>query len=69
MLQQITHNAYPGLLGVSLSGAGPSIWPLAMSSIKAIAKAIIALLSEAQLIHYDWQVLELAPERATVDYV
>ena len=69
VLQHITHNAYPGLLGVCLSGAGPSILALAISNFETIAKAIIALLSEAQQIHYDWQILELAPDGATVHYV
>lgn len=67
VLQHVTHSAYPGLLGVSLSGAGPSILALAISNVETIAKAIVALLSEAQQIHYDWQVLELAPDGATVD--
>ena len=69
VLQQITHNACPGLLGVALSGAGPCILALAVSNFEAIARAIIAYLSEAQQIHYDWQVLELAPDGATVDDV
>ena len=67
VLRQITHDEYPGLLGVSLSGAGPSILALAISNFETIAKAIVALLSDAQQIHYDWQVLELAPDGATVD--
>ncbi|KAL9614727.1 MAG: hypothetical protein Q9167_000796 [Letrouitia subvulpina] len=54
MLQHMTHNAYPGLLGVSLSGAGPSILALATSGFGEIAKAIIGISSEAQRIHYDW---------------
>ena len=69
VLQQITHNAYPGLLGVALSGAGPSILALATSNFETIAEAIITILSGAQPIHYDWQVLELAEDGATVDYV
>lgn len=69
VLQHITPNAYPGLLSVYLSGAGPSISALAISHFETIANAVIALLSEAQQIHYDWQVLELAPDGATVDYV
>ena len=69
VLQHITHNVYPGLLGVSLSGAGPSILALAISNFETIAKAIIALLYKAQQIHYDWQVLELDQDGATVDYV
>ena len=69
VLQHVTHDAYPGLLGVSLSGAGPSILALATTNLETIAEAIIALLSEAKQIHYDWQVLELAPDGATVDDV
>ena len=67
VLEQITYDAYPGLLGVALSGAGPSILALATSNFEIIAEAIITILSEAQPIHYDWQVLELAQDGATVD--
>ncbi|KAL8950318.1 MAG: hypothetical protein Q9222_003641 [Ikaeria aurantiellina] len=67
VLQSVTYDAYPGLLGVSLSGAGPSILALAMSNFETIAQAIIAILAEAKEVHYDWQVLELAPEGATVE--
>lgn len=69
VLQHMTHNAYPGLLGVSLSGAGPSILALATSNFETIVKAMIEILSEARHIRYDWQVLELAPDGATVDYL
>ncbi|KAI4208574.1 MAG: hypothetical protein LQ346_000084 [Caloplaca aetnensis] len=68
VLQHVTHMAYPGLLGVALSGAGPSILALATSNFETIAGAIVRILSEAQQIHYDWQVLELAADGATVDY-
>ena len=70
--QQYRADLIPGftkVFGVSLSGASPSILALAISNFETIAKAIIALSSEAQQIHYDWQVLELAPDGATVDYV
>ena len=69
VLQQVTQDAYPGLLGVSLSGAGPSILALAVSNFETIANAIVAILSKAQKIQYDWQILELASDGATVDDV
>ena len=69
VLQHVTYDAYPGLLGVALSGAGPSILALAIHDFETIATAIIALLSEAQQIHYDWQVLQLASDGATVNSV
>lgn len=69
VLKTIKHDEYPGLAGVCLSGAGSSILALATSNFEMIAKAIIAILSEAQEIHYDWQVLELAPDGATVENI
>jgi len=67
VLQDVRYDMYPGLLSVFLSGAGPSIMALATSNFEVIAQAIIAILSEAQDIHYDWQILELAPDGATVE--
>lgn len=69
VLQNIRHDEYPGLLGVCLSGGGPSILALATSNFEMIAKAMISMLSEAQEIHYDWQVLELDPDGATVENI
>lgn len=65
VLQNIKYDSYPGLLGVCLSGAGPSILALATHNLEMIAQAIIAILSEAQDINYDWQVLELDRDGAT----
>ena len=48
-------------------GAGPSILALATSNFEKIANAIIAILSSAQEIDYDWQVLEVDVDGATVD--
>ena len=59
VLQNLNHKAYPGFLGVCLSGAGPSIVALATSNFERIAQAICAILREAQDIRYDWQVLEV----------
>lgn len=69
VLKEVNQDVHPGLLGVCLSGAGPSILALATSNFETIATAIIAILSEARNVHYDWQILELAPDGATVDSV
>ena len=64
VLRNVKPEAYPGLLGVCLSGAGPSIVALATSNFEPIAQAICAVLKEAQDIQYDWQVLEIDTEGA-----
>lgn len=65
VLQNLKPEVYPGLLGVCLSGAGPSMVALATCNFERIAQAICAILREAQDIQYDWQVLELDPDGAT----
>ena len=65
VLQNLKPDAYPGLLSVCLSGAGPSIIALATSNFEQIAQAICAILREAQDIRYDWQVLEVDHDGAT----
>ena len=56
----------PGRLPDPVEG---HILALATSNFETIATAIIAILSEARKVHYDWQILELAPDGATVDHV
>lgn len=65
VLQELRYDKYPGLLGTCLSGAGPSIIALATENFEMIAQAIITILSVAQDIRYDWQVLEVTPDGAT----
>lgn len=65
VLLELRHDKYPGLLGTYLSGAGPSIIALATQNFETIAQAIIKILSKAQDVRYDWQVLELDPDGAT----
>ncbi|KAL8994674.1 MAG: hypothetical protein Q9169_005427 [Polycauliona sp. 2 TL-2023] len=65
VLQTLEPESYPGLLGVCLSGAGPSILALATGNFEKIAEAICAMLKEAQDIRYDWQVLEVDYDGAT----
>ncbi|KAK3168348.1 hypothetical protein OEA41_004795 [Lepraria neglecta] len=59
--------SHPGLLGVCLSGAGPTILALATHNFEAIAEAIIAILTKAQDIQCQWQVLEPAEGGAMVE--
>ena len=65
VLLKLRYDKYPGLLGIYLSGAGPSVMALATQHFETIAQAIITILSEAQDVRYDWQVLELDPDGAT----
>ena len=65
VLRNVKQEIYPGLLGVCLSGAGPSILALATSDFERIAQAICATLREAQDIRYDWQILDVDPDGAT----
>lgn len=65
VLLELRYDKYPGLLGTCLSGAGPSVMALATHNFEMIAQAIITILSAAQDVRYDWQVLELAPDGAT----
>lgn len=65
VLLELRHDKYPGLLGTCLSGAGPSVMALATQNFETIAQAIIMILSKAQDVRYDWQVLELDPDGAT----
>ena len=65
VLQELTPKNYTGLLGVSLSGAGPSILALATTNFAKIAEAMITILSKARSIPYDWQLLEINTKGAT----
>ena len=65
VLLELQYDKYPGLLGTCLSGAGPSIMALATQNFEMIAQAIFMILSKAQDVRYDWQVLELDPDGAT----
>ena len=67
VLQRVTASSYAGLLGVCLSGAGPIVLALATHDFEEIAQAIVDILTEAQDIRCQWQVLELAQEGATVE--
>lgn len=65
ILQSITPESHPGLLGVCLSGAGPCILALATHNFENIAKAIIDEFKK-ESISCDWKLLEPAEDGATV---
>lgn len=69
VLESLTPSSHPGLIGVCLSGAGPTILALATSNFDHIAHSIISIISKAQGTRCQWQVLEPAENGATVEHV
>ena len=59
VLSSITPATHPGLLGICLSGAGPTILALATKGFEEIAKSAAALFLEKG-VEVDWKVLEIA---------
>lgn len=59
IVESMTPSTQPGLLGVCLSGAGPTILALATSNFMEIAENIMARFRK-QDIECSWQVLEPA---------
>lgn len=65
ILQSMTPATQPGLLGICLSGAGPTILALATERFTEIADRIIARFA-ANNISCQWKLLEPAQEGTTV---
>jgi len=59
IVESMTPSTQPGLLGVCLSGAGPTILALATANFNEIAESIIAKF-RANNIQCSWRLLELA---------
>jgi homoserine kinase len=59
IVESMTPATQPGLLGVCLSGAGPTILALATSNFSEIADRIIAKFKENNIV-CNWKVLEPA---------
>ena len=57
---KITPETHPGLLGICLSGAGPTILALATGGFEAIAEDARAIF-RTKGIEVDWKVLHIAP--------
>lgn len=63
---QITPTTHPGLLGICLSGAGPTILALATEGFEAIAEDARKIFRE-QGIEIDWKVLEVTGGSTVVE--
>ncbi len=67
ILQSMTPATQPGLLGICLSGAGPTILALATDRFAEIAELIISRFG-SQNISCQWKLLEPAQDGAIVDH-
>ncbi len=65
ILQSVTPETHPGLLGICLSGAGPTILALATDHFEVIAQVIVEKF-KVKGIACEWKVLEPAEDGATV---
>lgn len=54
----LTPQSHPGLLGICLSGAGPTILALATHNFEAIAEGARAIFAKEN-IQVDWKLLEV----------
>lgn len=68
ILESITPATHDGLLGICLSGAGPTILALATDNFEGIAESVMRGFGE-EGIGCQWRVLEPAEEGATVEEV
>lgn len=67
VLSSITPASHPGLLGICLSGAGPTILALATGGFEAIALSAKEVFKEAG-VEVKWQLLTIASEGSSVAY-
>jgi homoserine kinase len=65
ILQSVTPQSHPGLLGICLSGAGPTILALATENFDSIANHLLEQFKK-EGITCDWKLLEPAQEGTTV---
>ena len=65
MTSSITPETHPGLLGICLSGAGPTILALALTNFEAIAQDARKIFNEKG-IEVDWLVLDIITEGSSV---
>jgi homoserine kinase len=62
----ITPDTHPGLLGICLSGAGPTILALALSGFEVIAEDARKIFREKG-VEVDWKVLDIVTEGSSVE--
>lgn len=68
ILSSMSPKTHKGLLGICLSGAGPTILALATDNFEAIAEVIMAKFQQ-EGISCEWKVLEPAQDGATLQEV
>ena len=66
MTSSITPDTHPGLLGICLSGAGPTILALAVGGFEAIAEDAGKIFREKG-VKVDWMVLDIVTEGSSVE--
>ncbi|MCJ1307552.1 hypothetical protein MMC25_001198 [Agyrium rufum] len=70
VLDSLSPTTHPGLLGICLSGAGPTILALATENFQQIAESIVEVLGrfevEGKKVECTWEVLQPAEDGATV---
>lgn len=66
MTSSITPDTHPGLLGICLSGAGPTILALALSRFEVIAEDARKIFREKG-VEIDWKVLDIVTEGSSVE--
>lgn len=66
VLEEITPTSNPGLCGICLSGAGPTILCLATDNFEQIANSVISIFKENG-VECSWKLLDLAYDGATVE--
>ena len=65
VLSEVTPDSNPGLCGICLSGAGPTILCLATENFDDIAQKVVSIFKENGVV-CDWKLLDLAYDGATV---
>jgi homoserine kinase len=68
ILSTLTYTSHPGLLGICLSGAGPTILALATGNFDVIAAEIRRIFKEHG-VEVDWEVLEVDERGSWVEEV
>lgn len=67
ILQSVTPKSHPGLLGICLSGAGPTILALATANFETIAQHLIEQFRKEK-VECQWKLLTPAEDGTTVHY-
>lgn len=66
ILSSVTPSTYPGLLGICLSGAGPTILAVATENFEEIAQEIINRFAKKN-VQCSWKLLDPAYDGASIE--